>query len=163
MILDSYNLEEDLKPKTLEAIKLLATMLVDHGLGDWHIHLKEVKSYHAQTFYKQKMIVWNIRSLRRAEKHEFIGISYHEIAHALVGPGNGHGRKFKLKYNELTGDWLYAKACSRLKYKHYSTECPECGHTDTSDKNGTRYCRPCANNGKRIQLNITSTIVGWEI
>lgn len=154
-----------LDEKQLAAIKIVATILVDNGFGDWHIKLKEVKSYHAQVRFDQKLLTWNLQSIRVATKEEFIGITYHELAHILVGRGNGHNQKFKNKYHELTGNWDYSKHSARLATKAFITECPKCGAIGSRDRNDRiRYCSHCFGvDQSKVQVKVMPTkTVEWK-
>lgn len=142
-----------MEAKELQAVKIAAKMLVDNGLGDWHLKLKNVKTYHAQTRYKEKLITYNRLSIKLMSKDEFIGVMYHEIAHALVGPKNGHNRTFKSKYWEITGNMNFAGYATKLQLKPFSTECPSCKTIGGANNDTTkRYCRPCWIEKKEEQI-----------
>lgn len=138
-----------LETKERQALVLAAQLLVDNGLGDWHLGIKEVTSYHAQTTHRARLITLNSRAIRKATKEQFTGILYHEIAHALVGPGNGHGRPFKSKVWELTGSLEYAGYATRINIRKFLTTCENCGINSSTNKKGIRYCRPCFMNYRK--------------
>lgn len=151
--------------KTKEALKVAAQLLVDNGLGDWHFNIKDVTSFHAQTRYKQKMITYGSRFIRVATKEQFIGVTYHEIAHALVGGGQGHNVVFKRKYHELTGNYDFAGYATAANTKDYLTECDACGSIATVNNTRKRWCKPCWTNHRKMQvLTITPNpllLVNW--
>ena len=62
----------------------------------------------------------------------------HEIAHALVGPGNGHNRKWRLKAMEIG---CTAQRCTESAEKvkgRYKAVCPNCGATYYKYRKGRR-------------------------
>lgn len=153
--------------KTVQALKIVSQLLVDHGLGDWHLDFKDVTSYHAQTYYNRKMITYSSRALMVMTKEQFLGITYHEIAHALVGTGHGHDRVFKNKYYTLAGDMDYAKSGLNLNTRHFLLTCPSCG-SKGSKNNPDRwyYCKPCWVNKRDKQVMLITKnkleLVEWK-
>jgi hypothetical protein len=134
--------------KLQQATFLAAGMMSEHGLGDWHLRRKPVTSYAAQTTHRDTTITISTRFVTIATKAEFIGVMYHEIAHALVGVQNGHNEMFKAKYYELTGKHDYSGYASVFNIKKYLTECPECGTIGTRNSMEPRFCRSCSTQKK---------------
>lgn len=156
-----------MEDKELEAIKIAANMLVEHGLGDWHLRLKSVTSFHAQTRYDPKLITMNKRFIQIATKEKFVGVIYHEIAHALVGGKARHGRLFKAKVYELSGSMEFAGYATDAHIGKFLTHCPNCLKEGSTNQNeDKRYCRPCrVNTGRRIELTLTKNplrLVEWK-
>lgn len=129
--------------KERQAVTEAARLLVKNGLGDWRINLKSVTSYNAQVRYRQKILIINTKMITVASKDEFTGIMYHEIAHALVGPGHGHGRKFKDKVYELTGSYKYAGYSSRVGAGNFLSLCTGCGFKGEVSSPRARWCNRC--------------------
>lgn len=138
--------------KKLQALKIIAKLMVENGLGDWHIDLKDVTSYHAQTMYKPKKITYSVRSLTVMNKEQLVGITYHEIAHALVGGGHGHGRVFKNMYRVISGNDNYAGFSTKLNVRKYLFTCPNCENTSTYNDQNERYCRACWMKTRKMHL-----------
>lgn len=79
----------------------------------------------------------------------------HEIAHALVGYGNGHNYVFKQKCREIgtTFDGCNVKESCEVKVNmpvkiyNWTAECENCGHVYNRVRNptlrGIRYCGIC--------------------
>jgi hypothetical protein len=132
-----------LESKSLQAYKLAAHMLVDNGMDDWRINMKDVTSFHAQTIHKPKVITWSTRALTLVTKEQFTGIMYHEIAHAIVGASHGHNRNFKARYYKLTGNMDYAGYAVRLNCKNWLTHCEYCDNVGSVNNTRGRLCRPC--------------------
>ncbi len=131
--------------KTKEAIKLAAQMLVENGLSDWRLSIKDVTSYHAQTDHEAKIITYSSRFIKVATKEQFIGITHHELSHALVGPYNGHNSVFTSQYYKLAGNYEYAVRGANVPIQRFVTHCKTCG--TISGANGKldklRFCKVC--------------------
>lgn len=146
-----------METKKLQALKIIATLLVDNGLGDWRVNLKEnVTSYHAQTVYSDKKFNYSSLALRVMNREQIVGITYHEIAHALVGRGHGHGHKFKSKVLELTGSMEFASYATSLHVRKFMFTCPSCGAKSTYNDERARYCHACwVSRRVKTTMNIT--------
>lgn len=103
-----------LEEKRLEIYRLVAPLLVENGLGDWHIVVKDVHSYYAKTVHHKKQMIYALKSIIIMTEEQMLGMIYHEIAHALVGPGHAHDPVFRQKYFELTGNYNYASRGIRI-------------------------------------------------
>lgn len=84
-----------------EAETLAKTAMRAHGLYDWTFRFDRAKRRSGQTNYSTRTITLSapLTQVRKVEEvRQTIG---HEIAHALVGPGAGHGPVWKAKMREL--------------------------------------------------------------
>lgn len=76
--------------------------------------------------YTTKKISFSINYLPLIDEEEFTNVILHEIAHALVGGGNGHNSIWRNKAIEIgcNGKRLY-EGCKRIDGK-YVAVCPSC-------------------------------------
>lgn len=129
---------------------MAAQMLVDNGLEDWHLNIKNVTSYNAITYYRPKLIILSLNFVTIATEKQFEGIMFHEIAHALAGGANGHNQVFKNKYFELSGNKDFDSASTILFTKNFITHCNNCNTKSSLNHNRPRWCRKCYRNGKVV-------------
>jgi len=75
-----------------DAIKLLRSTLDAHNLGDWGIRLNQnaAAPFLALCSHKDKVIILNAHHVDQHPLVELTNTIKHEVAHAIVGPGNGH-------------------------------------------------------------------------
>lgn len=144
------------EPKQLQAMLLAAQMLVDNDLGDWQLDIKPVTSYHGQTDFKLHKITFAKNFITVCTKEQFIHVVYHEMAHAKLGPGHGHGRKFKAMCWTLSKDLAVGWHSLLANTKKYLTHCAKCGTTASANNKITRrWCGPCMKKGVRSVLTFT--------
>ena len=143
-----------IEEKKIAALLEGAKLMEANGLGDWFILFTDVTTYHAQCRYRQKAILFNIRSLTVMTKEQFIGTMYHEIAHALVGAWAGHGRTFKEKYYELSGNMDHAGYAYKLdtKLRRFILNCTRCGSDGSTNSRRPRYCRSCSTTSNYVRM-----------
>lgn len=88
--------------KLITAQEYANAQLQKYGLTDWQFKWKPGNNtLYGQCSYKRRTIYLQPRyTALRLEKEVFDTI-LHEIAHALVGPGFGHGPIWKMKAEEI--------------------------------------------------------------
>lgn len=68
----------------------------------------------------------------------------HEVAHALLGPGNGHSKRWKYTFVNIGGKWKYARSCNDAnmptvqKKVNWVGVCEICGKTFTRNRRPKR-------------------------
>lgn len=73
---------------TATALRLLA----HHGLTDWAFGYDNAVNRFGQTTYRTRKITVSQKTLAARTNAEVEQTLLHEVAHALVGPGYGHGQ-----------------------------------------------------------------------
>lgn len=130
----------------LEAQDLAIMTMEKHGLNDWLFDWSRAKtflglcSYNKQTIYLSKPLT----EVNTVET--MTDTIMHEIAHALVGPGKGHGPEWKAMAVALGADPRSAqKGAIPAPKKYYSIH--HCGRKYSRDRLPTsrRYCTHCWN------------------
>lgn len=138
-----------------------AELMMKHGLKDWTVKLHSKRRVLADCGYRSRTIRYSKHFLMIATPEQLEGVTLHEIAHALVGPGHGHDLVFKQKVIEIGGDPNYShKSVDGIKMPYkYNLECPECGSTSHSNFNKKYICGHCDREGKLVPLTITLNVL----
>ena len=134
----------------LKATVLLgAQLLIKHGLDDWKIKIVNRRTSLGETEHSSKTIELSKRFLLICSEKEFRETMLHEIAHALVGPGHGHGPVFIGKCAEIGG---MPRPFSSVTIRSYVYDCEKCGATGGHNKVLNAYCKECFENGVYAKL-----------
>ena len=136
--------------KIQEAILICADVMIKNNLDKWTVKVHSRRKALADCSSKLKTIRFSKHFLCIANREQLEGVTLHEIAHALVGPGHGHDTVFKQKCTELGVDSKYANAKAEgisLPYK-YSLTCTECFTTTKSNVKKRYSCSNCFKDGK---------------
>ena len=86
---------------TGEASRLARTLMNDHGLDTWVFQFDRAKRRFGRCSHDSRTISLSEPLTRLNPEEQVRDTILHEIAHALVGPGAGHGRVWKLKAREV--------------------------------------------------------------
>jgi predicted SprT family Zn-dependent metalloprotease len=117
--------------KVIEVHKLANQLLREHGLYEqgWDFKLLNSKRQVGNCNHITKEIGFSIHFIHRTGMDEIKDTLLHEIAHALAGPREGHGRVWKdwciavgAKPERLAGEETVSTA-----KPNYILECPSCG------------------------------------
>ena len=84
-----------------EFLKFANKTLIEFNLKDWSISIDHSKRRAGACFYNTQILSFSKTYLRKAEKKDIKDTLLHEIAHALVGPGNAHNSIWKNKAIEI--------------------------------------------------------------
>lgn len=129
-----------------EALWLYRELADKHGLEEWTIQLDKRASTRAGVCrYRSKTLGLSKWFIEQAPVAEIRNVILHEIAHALVGPGKGHGPIWKAKAREIgcTGDRCHTvENKARKPRPHWAASC-SCGgpHVRSNKPRGTWRCR----------------------
>ena len=88
----------------------------------------------------------------------------HEVAHALLGPGYGHGEEFVKKCKEISGTTDYATVSADIAIRTYLYSCPKCGNNGGNNRLAKAYCAVCFKQGDVVELDVTNNKIevrGW--
>ena len=129
-------------------VNKLAFDLMDyHGLSGWDFEINRGKYRLGLCSYVKKTIFVSGDIIPINDKKAITEVLLHEIAHALVGRGNGHNRTWKNKAIEIgsTGSRIIPDWVNTPPMRYLAT-CPN-GHTTEYENmpKGNRSCGRCSN------------------
>jgi len=138
--------------KVKEARALLREKMNDHGLTEWKTRIGGAYRRLGMCSYKEKVIELSEQFVLAGTQEQILDTIMHEIAHALVGPGYGHGRVWKAKARELGATAKSASKSVNIEQR-YVAHCQVCSKQygmmkQTSSMNRS-YCGVCTRHMKR--------------
>jgi len=121
---------------TNKAERLAKGKIDEHGLSrkGWTFGWLNSRKVNGKCSYAPKKILLSKRIVSVSDEPFILDIILHEIAHALVGVGHGHGRVWKRKCIEIGAKPIRCSPpqsstqVEKLQYKYTGT-CPNCGAT----------------------------------
>ena len=118
-----------------------------HNLHAWDFKFDEAKRRYGLTTYSTMTISMSRHLTQLNDERQFRDTLLHEIAHALVGSGNGHNRKWQYQARQIgcTGYRTYGSEVTKPKAKWRAT-CPHCKKvTQRFRKTKDVACGQCCN------------------
>ena len=141
------------KNKLAEAVGRAEALLHKHGLDDWSIQVYGKRSVLAEAWHTQKTIKVSRFFIYVANREQFDGVILHEITHALLGPGFGHGKEFIDTCTRISPDNKYATESGSFKIHRYKFTCPRCEFVGTSNANRDMACARCSTVSGLVRFN----------
>lgn len=144
----------------IEQAKARGRALLDlAGLKDWKIGT--FFAYHklATTNHFSKLITYNERFIERATEEEFDQVTIHEIAHALIGMGHGHGEKFVKTCERLFPSKAITTSDLDVDIFKYYLVCPTCKSIATTNNTRVQKCGTCLIPYERVKHDVPT--VAW--
>lgn len=139
-------IEATLEKTKLEVAMLKAIELMQaNGLGSWKIDINNKRSSLAETYYRTQTIMFSKHFVLVSSQEQFVGVTYHEIAHAILGKGHGHDKEFKDLCAKISPNADYAQRSVDIgnPIRKFILECPDCGYSGSTNSKKTRYCANC--------------------
>lgn len=93
-------------------------LLDDHGFKHWRIEFSETKEMVAYCDYKNQRLVFS-RCYVGNPTTRWENVITHEVAHAIVGPGYGHGITWQRTHRFLGGDGERCQKGTTLAPEHF--------------------------------------------
>lgn len=125
---------------------LATRLLAHHGLSGWHVEFDGAKRRAGQCRFADRVISLSAGLTRLHSDEEVRDTVLHEIAHALAGPGAGHGPVWRATARRIgcTGERCVSAESPRLPGTWLGT-CPA-GHTEERHRRPERVlaCRRCS-------------------
>lgn len=128
-----------------DAETLARTFMDAYGLNDWHFGFDRAKRRLGQTNYTTHTITLSRTFVENGDWEQVRATVLHEIAHALVGPGEAHGAAWKEQARALGIDpRATTHEAPEVPAKYVGT-CPN-GHTHHRHRRPrtAHSCRMCA-------------------
>ena len=113
-------------------------------LNDWTIQFDNAQRRAGACFFDKKVLSFSTKFLRNANNEDIIDTVLHEIAHAIVGPGQGHNLIWKKKAIEIgcSGKIYHDLEFSKPKWiKFCSNGCWETKCFRKTKKLICKFCR----------------------
>lgn len=140
------------KQKLKVATDKAAELLIENGLADWRIEIRNTRTSLADTYHQEKIIVFSKRFILVATEEQFIGVTLHEIAHAMLGGGFGHSEEFVALCKKISPTDKYAVPEIDIRIRSYIYECSGCGASGGSNRRTDAYCSSCFEKGDVIKF-----------
>lgn len=138
---------------TINEVAVLAEdLLAHHGLykNGWRFRLDRARQRLGSCDYDSQTITLSRVHIENGNKKEVYDTILHEVAHAIVGPGHGHGPKWQ-RTAKLLGATPSSHA--RVSYKQQYRYVIACGlckrvlqkrhNAMSASRLATRYCLSC--------------------
>lgn len=108
-----------------EALTLARRMMDAHGLGHWSVELDHARRRAGSCQHRHRRLTLSRHFLRLNDEAEIRMTVLHEMAHALAGPGQGHGPVWRRICQGLGGD---GRRCGdfRMPEGAWVAVCPGC-------------------------------------
>lgn len=113
----------------MEARELALELMKQHGLEFWYFEFDNAKRRFGICRYSTRRIGLSRNLVLLNTKKRVENTILHEIAHALVGPGNGHNWIWRQKAIEIgcNGKRCHSKEDTTLVERTLIAHCPNCG------------------------------------
>lgn len=128
---------------------LARTLMNQHGLGHWAFGYDRAKRRAGCCKHRIQTITLSIHYVIRNDDDEIKDTILHEIAHALAGPGAGHGHKWKAICRQIGAKPVRCYDSNRVnmpkgRYKATCGGCKKEFHRHRRVRpNSFRYCTAC--------------------
>ena len=119
--------------RAAEAERVAAEVFAEHGLDGWTFQWDRAKKRFGQCCHDTRTISLSRVLTELNDEADVLDTIRHEVAHALAGPGAGHGRKWIAQCYvtgatpRRCGDYVTAP-------QRYTIRCEKCGVTGTRDR-----------------------------
>lgn len=132
-----------------KANKIGLELMEKHGLTalGWKFQMDNAKRRFGVCKHRSKVVSLSLPLTQLNSEEQVTDTIIHEIAHALVGPKQGHGPVWKAKAIEIgcKPERCYGEDVLQPKGK-YTADCPDCGYTFVrikKVKRGRKYSCHC--------------------
>jgi predicted SprT family Zn-dependent metalloprotease len=120
-------------------------LMVQHGLSDWTFRWDRAIRRFGYCLARQKVISLSQQLVALNEWPQVENTILHEVAHAIAGPGIGHGRAWKEIALRIgcTGERCYNGTEVRTPAAKFIGACPGCGVTVQRNRRKRIACSRC--------------------
>lgn len=127
------------------ATRMANDLMLKHELYDWHFAFDRAKTSLGKCNHTRKTIYLSRPFLAHVSEYELRDTILHEIAHALVGHGAGHGPKWQAMCRKVGADPRRTKATDTSPAGAWRAVCPN-GHETTMHRapGRVRSCGKCS-------------------
>lgn len=136
-----------MKDKVNEALEVAESLLEQHSLYGWKVYWNEMRKCVAETNHEDKYIVFSKYFIMKASMDDMVGVTLHEIAHAILGHGYGHGDEFMELCKKISPNDKYAVPQAKFDISRYIFTCPRCGYSGSHNSSRDKMCGVCYEEG----------------
>lgn len=143
-----------------EALTLAKSLMDQHGLTGWRFEFDRATRRFGVTKYGRRTIGLSKALTELNGAAEVKNTILHEIAHAKVGPGYGHGGIWRDMARSIGCDAKRCYGLAVIKPAHkYIGTCPKCGFQTARNRRTNSACSKCCNqyNGGRFTFDFLFT------
>ena len=116
--------------ETGSARQLATSLLAQHGLSGWRFLLDHGRTRCGACHYATRTISVSRHFVSLNSQAEVENVILHEIAHALVGPGHGHGQRWQQTARAIGArPEAYAPDDIQMPAAKWQIVCRQCGET----------------------------------
>lgn len=127
-----------------KAIKLSTELLDLHNLKSWRVQINpRIKRALGRCKFRPMVIELGEEYVLKNDEVQVKLTILHEIAHCLVGAGNGHNWKWKMKLKEIGGSYVRDLENLVVPDKKWKGRCPSCGYEYQSYVRRNGFCPHC--------------------
>lgn len=132
----------------IDAARVLAGDLLRRHpeLSDWRVTFsRRSRRTLGLCRHRHKVIQLSAPFVRLNDEADVLDVILHEVAHALVGPGKGHGEAWQAMARRVGANPERVNLTATVPPGDWVATCPSCGRTfDRCRRPRRRYwCRPC--------------------
>jgi predicted SprT family Zn-dependent metalloprotease len=111
---------------TNAARRLARTLMTQHGVGHWRLEFDNAVRRFGQCRYGSQTISLSRKLVELNPESEVRDVILHEIAHAMVGPRQGHGAAWVRQARAIgySGQRLHNAATPETRYVGKCPKCP---------------------------------------
>jgi len=110
-----------------EKVERLARQLMHmHGLTDWRFRLDHARQRLGACHFASREITLSKHYVRQNDLTDIHSTVLHEIAHALCGPGVGHGHKWKITAQNIGASTDVTHDTASMPEPKWHLECLHC-------------------------------------
>ncbi len=143
-----------LPSRTAAARSLADHLLRSFGLADWTFRFNRSKCMMGLCRFDPKVIELSVHFVERNDDGAVRDTLLHEIAHALVGPGHGHGPVWRRKCLEVGAKPERLDFEAAMPEGRWKARCGGCGMIHHRHRRPKRmvgwYCRYCGRERGRL-------------
>lgn len=139
--------------KKIDQAQELGQKILDEHNVSHKLKFNNTRNTVGTTNHDTKVITLSRFFVKLATVEDFKGVLLHEITHALLGPGHGHGPEFMAKCREIGGFDVISKSYHIHTYRGSCSECGQTGTTNVRKRNV--LCGLCSANDKFNIIELT--------
>ena len=101
-------------------------LMQQHGLNDWQFQLDHARQRCGSCNYSRRKITVSRHLLQHNAPEEITATILHEIAHALVGPGHGHGPRWQAMARSIGAEPQATNDRAEMPAPRWALQCTAC-------------------------------------